>query len=310
MYNVLYEKANTPYEQEMYNAVETQNIHKLHGLLTNRDANFNINKEYSEYDQKPLLFGHLTRSYSEPNPRITLLLIKQGFADVNYHKFNLRCCAVYDALPWNGSNVPEDDMIDDWNGRFEKDPFMSRYDNLRIVVWAGADVNIDGFSHPALHSAASVDDKIAVRFLIHNGADVSQVDQTGKTPLCMASTPIRGNGDPDPVVIELLLRSGADPYTRFESRKLSCAAICAGSARCNYAFKLARVRLVTHAHGSMSETLWDDPEVDKSLLWNQLEEIKKLAELELFQYHTYQETRSLARDIYDYASADKSDPDQ
>ena len=111
-------------------------------------------------------------------------------------------------------------------------------------------------------------------------------------------------------LIELLLWSGADPYTRCESRKLSCAALCAGSAKCNYAFKLARVQIVRHAYGITRENMWDDLEVDKSSLWDELEEINKLATLELSQYHMYQDTDSLARDIYDYASADKSDPGQ
>ena len=292
-------QVNTPHEQQLY-AVENQDTHKLHDLLM-INMDFDIDKEYSEYGKRPLLYGHLTRRGFTPSPEITMLLIKTGRADVNYHMKNLKCSSIHDALPDHDYTYPEDVINKNWDGEFEKDELLSKYDNLRILVFFGADVNAYGHGGFALHSAAADDYVPAVRFLLNNNASISQMNEDEQTAICFASNPNSAFDEHcNPQMVKILLDYGADPDTVFEDG-MTCGAMCAGIEGCATAFEWARLDRADRDFKNKFDDVVDriPPGSQQMRKIENLrsdhefkcQEIKKMMDVELVMYNKYNETR-------------------
>lgn len=226
----------------LYKAVRDQDEKMLLNLLGSPDVVYDIDREYEEFRKRPLLYGHLTRRGEIPSPAITNILIANG-ANVNYHKFNSSCCSICDALPDHDYDYPKDRHIEKWNGKYSSDSIESLYDNMRLLVHAGADVNALGDGRNALMQAASGDDMPAARFLLNNHANVALRDASGICALFKASNPESSMSEHvNPAMIELLFEYGADPDTKFEGK--SCGAMCAGYKGCPAVFKAARIRKI------------------------------------------------------------------
>ena len=277
------------YITNLYKAVSDQDEIMLCELLYSPGVVYDIDREYEEFWDRPLLYGHLTRRGEIPSAAITKILIDEG-ANVNYHRINPRCCSICDALPDHDYEYPEDRYdIKKWDGKYSSGSIESLYDNMRLLVHAGADVNALGDHRNALMQAASDDDVPAAKFLLKNGADVALCDADGISALFNASNPNSSMSEQvDPAMIRLLFDFGADPDTRFDGK--SCGAMCAGYDGCSAMFKAARIYYADCKFLAMKTAGLRDPDA-RRVLTARIHCIETTQGAELEEYEEYNRKR-------------------
>jgi hypothetical protein len=218
------------FEKKLNVAITNQDV-KTQRLLLLRQNEFNIDRDFVRLHEdspcQPLRYRHLNRHSWPPvipSPKITHMLILAG-ADVNYHLINKACNALLDALPNHNGQIPEDMNITEWDGNFSKCELGARYDNMRLLLDAGAHVDAGGKKWSALHSAACDCDLPAARFLLDHHANVSIMDEWDCSPLYIACCPDT-IGLSHLSMIKLLFEYGADPDESCGDHR--CGALCAG----------------------------------------------------------------------------------